>query len=103
MAMEEVSLRVAKADYRQHRLAAVLDLLLSIAALSWASPWRREPNYRLRYWSNGLPADMKAEGFRTVLVYWVGPPDRDPPAAGTLLKCRWIDSRTGTGTMSAHI
>jgi hypothetical protein len=25
-----------------------------------------------------VAADMKAEGFKTILVYCVGPPDRDP-------------------------
>jgi hypothetical protein len=48
------------------------------AALSWAMPWRRKPNSRLRYWSNGRPSDTRAEGFETILVYCVGPPDRDP-------------------------
>jgi hypothetical protein len=51
--------------------------------------WRRKPNCRLRYWSTGRPADMKADGFKTVLVYCVWPPDRDPlPAAGTLQQPR---------------
>jgi hypothetical protein len=31
-----------------------------------------------------------------------GPPDRDPrPAAGVMLKCRWMDSPIGAGTISA--
>jgi hypothetical protein len=38
----------------------------------------QQPNSRLRYRANGRPADMKAEGFKTILVYCVGPPDRDP-------------------------
>ena len=41
-------------------------------------PWRRKPNSRLRYWTTDRPTDMKAERFRTILVYCVGPPDRDP-------------------------
>jgi hypothetical protein len=40
-------------------------------------PWRRKPNSRLRYWSDGTPSAMKAEGFKTILVYCVGPPDGD--------------------------
>ena len=58
----------------------------------------------LRYWTTGRPADMRAEGFRTILVYCVGPPDRDPaPAAGTIPWCRWMDPPIGAGTISAHI
>jgi hypothetical protein len=38
----------------------------------------RKPVSRLRYWSGGGPADFKAQGFKTILVYCVGPPDRDP-------------------------
>ena len=45
---------------------------------SYAVPWRRKPNSRLRYRSNGRPAEAKACGFKTILVYCVGPPDRDP-------------------------
>jgi hypothetical protein len=41
-------------------------------------PWRRKPVSRLRYWSGGGPADFKAQGFKTILVYCVGPPDGDP-------------------------
>jgi hypothetical protein len=41
-------------------------------------PWRAKPASRLRYWSDGGPADFKAQGFKTILVYCVGPPDRDP-------------------------
>ena len=29
-------------------------------------PWRRKPNSRLRYLTTGRPADMKAEGIRTI-------------------------------------
>jgi hypothetical protein len=47
------------------------------AAFPCAMPWRRKPVSRLRYWS-GTPADFKARGFKTILVYCVGPPDRDP-------------------------
>ena len=42
-------------------------------------PWRRKPNSRLRYWSNGRPSDMQAEGFRTILVYCAGRRSRSPP------------------------
>jgi hypothetical protein len=41
------------------------------AALSWAMPRRRESNHRLRYWTSRGPADMKAEGFRMILVHSV--------------------------------
>jgi hypothetical protein len=39
-------------------------------------PWRRKPVSRLRYWSGGSPskAKAKADGFKTSLVYCVGPP-----------------------------
>jgi hypothetical protein len=43
-----------------------------------AMPWRRKPSPRLRYWRNGKPSDFKAEGFKTILIYCVGPPDGDP-------------------------
>jgi hypothetical protein len=37
-------------------------------------PWRRKPETWLHYWSGGCPAASKAEGFKTILVYCVGPP-----------------------------
>ena len=40
----------------------------------WPMPWRRKPVSRLRYWSGGNPAASKASGFKTILVYCVGPP-----------------------------
>jgi hypothetical protein len=30
------------------------------------------------YWTRGSPSQAKAAGFKTILVYCVGPPDRDP-------------------------
>jgi len=41
-------------------------------------PWRRKPNSRLRYWAGGSPSKAKADGFKSILVYCVGPRDRDP-------------------------
>src|SRR5438270_8405553 len=38
-------------------------------------PWHQKPVSRLRYWSDRGPADFKARGFKTVLVYCVGPHD----------------------------
>jgi hypothetical protein len=32
----------------------------------------------LRYWLDGSPTTAKAAGFRSILVYCVGPPDGDP-------------------------
>jgi hypothetical protein len=37
-------------------------------------PWRRKPYFRLRYWPKGTPSEAKAAGFKTILVYCVGPP-----------------------------
>jgi hypothetical protein len=37
-------------------------------------PWRRKPEPWLRYWTDGTPSKAKAEGYRTILVYCVGPP-----------------------------
>jgi hypothetical protein len=37
-------------------------------------PWRRKPESWLRYRSRGSPAVAKAAGFKTILVYCVGPP-----------------------------
>jgi hypothetical protein len=37
-------------------------------------PWRRKPVSRLRYWSSGSPERAKADGFKSILVYCVGPP-----------------------------
>jgi hypothetical protein len=37
-------------------------------------PWRRKPEPSLRYWSGPGPAKAKAAGFKTILVYCVGPP-----------------------------
>jgi hypothetical protein len=36
-------------------------------------PWRRKPASWLEYWSGGSPSRTEADGFRTVLVYCVGP------------------------------
>jgi hypothetical protein len=36
-------------------------------------PWRRKPVSRLRYWSSGSPERAKADGFKSILVYCVGP------------------------------
>jgi hypothetical protein len=36
-------------------------------------PWRRKPASALHYWSGGKPADAKACGFKTILVYCAGP------------------------------
>ena len=45
---------------------------------------------------DGGPADMKAEGFRTIMVYCVARPIGIPaPAAGTILWCRWWTPRLG--------
>ena len=41
-------------------------------------PWRKKPYDSLHYWPKGRPADAKADGFKTILVYCVGPPVRDP-------------------------
>jgi hypothetical protein len=50
------------------------------------------------------PSDMKAEGFKTILVYCVGPPDRDPrPRCCTIPKYPWIDSQTGTDAIFLRI
>jgi hypothetical protein len=37
-------------------------------------PWRRKPASRLRYWPGGTPSQSKAAGFKSILVYCVGPP-----------------------------
>jgi CheY-like chemotaxis protein len=37
-------------------------------------PLRRKPVSRLPYWSGGTPSQSKVDGFRTILVYCVGPP-----------------------------
>jgi hypothetical protein len=36
-------------------------------------PWRRKPASWLRYWSDGTPSRTKADGFKTILVFCVGP------------------------------
>ena len=36
-------------------------------------PWRRKPATHLAYWSGTKPARAKADGFKTILVYCVGP------------------------------
>ncbi len=36
-------------------------------------PWRQKPANWLHYWDHGSPSRTKADGFRTVLVYCVGP------------------------------
>jgi hypothetical protein len=36
--------------------------------------WRQNPVSRLRYWSGGGPAEAKSDGFKSILVYCVGPP-----------------------------
>jgi hypothetical protein len=36
-------------------------------------PWRRKPARWLRYWDHGSPSRTKADGFRTIIVYCVGP------------------------------
>src|ERR1700736_3823355 len=36
-------------------------------------PWRRKPAHWIRYWNAGTPSRTRADGFRTVLVYCVGP------------------------------
>ena len=36
-------------------------------------PWRRKPASWLRYWEGGSPSHTKADGFKTVLIYCVGP------------------------------
>jgi hypothetical protein len=41
-------------------------------------PWRRKPSSQLRYWTTGGPATAKPAGFKTILVYCIGPPPRDP-------------------------
>jgi hypothetical protein len=41
-------------------------------------PWRRKPTNRLNYWTTGSPSTARAAGFKTIMVYCVGPPDRDP-------------------------
>jgi hypothetical protein len=41
-------------------------------------PWRGKPNPRLNYWTNGSPSTARAAGFKTIVVYCVGPPYRDP-------------------------
>ena len=41
-------------------------------------PWRRKPDSRLRYWSEGTPTTAKAAGYKTILVYCVGPLYGDP-------------------------
>jgi hypothetical protein len=38
-----------------------------------AMPWRRKPASWLEYWRGGSPSRTKADGFKTVLVYCVGP------------------------------
>jgi hypothetical protein len=35
--------------------------------------WRRKPASHLEYWSGGTPSRTKADGFRTILVYCLGP------------------------------
>ena len=37
-------------------------------------PWRRKPASRLRYWSGGSRSKAKADGFKCILVYCIGPP-----------------------------
>jgi len=37
-------------------------------------PWRVKPVSRLRYWSGGGPCRAKAAGFKTILIYCMGPP-----------------------------
>ncbi len=37
-----------------------------------------KPTSRLNYWSGGSPSRSKAAGFKIILLYCVGPPDRDP-------------------------
>jgi hypothetical protein len=41
-------------------------------------PWRREPARWLRYWDHGSPSRTKADGFRTIIVYCVGPAEGGP-------------------------
>jgi hypothetical protein len=41
-------------------------------------PWRRKPIPRLHYWTSGSPSTAQAGGFKTILVYCVGPPVGDP-------------------------
>jgi len=36
-------------------------------------PWRRKAASHLHYWSGRTPSETRADGFRTVLVYCVGP------------------------------
>jgi hypothetical protein len=36
-------------------------------------PWRRKPDPILHYWSNGRPSTAQASGFKTILVFCVGP------------------------------
>jgi hypothetical protein len=37
-------------------------------------PWRHKPERWLEYWSGATPTRAKAEGFKTVLIYCLGPP-----------------------------
>jgi hypothetical protein len=41
-------------------------------------PWRRKPTSRLHYWTSGSPSTARADGFKSILVYCVGPPVGDP-------------------------
>jgi hypothetical protein len=54
-------------------------------------PWLRKPISRLQYWTSGSPSTAWADGFKTILVYCVGPPVGDPPA---VLAQRQKPSRT---------
>ena len=40
-------------------------------------PWRKKPYSGLRYWPDGTPTTAKAAGYKTILVYCVGPPVGD--------------------------
>jgi hypothetical protein len=77
-------------------------------------PWRRT-EFPIAHWPDGTPSAMKAEGFKTILVYCVGPPEGDtrercwhssavkfddlPPDILAHLKCTkcgsvgWVDPR----------
>ena len=41
-------------------------------------PWRRKPARWLAYWPSGSPARTKADGFKTIIVYCVGPAQGGP-------------------------
>jgi hypothetical protein len=64
-------------------------------------PWRLKPKRWLRYWAGATPAKGKAAGFKTVLIYCLGPPSGFGLVVITPHGYRLTTYRNGIGTTSA--